>query len=352
MNLSNLWYRITHWETWNPLLKYLPLGPTWLWYCIRSGNLWFFTPSNPTLTFGGFEGEGKKEMYDQLPPGSYPKSIYITHSDSLQEAKKKVAEGGFAYPFAVKPDVGMSGYMFRVMENAEDFQHYHTAMKMDYIVQEFIQYPVELSVFYYRYPGEQKGTITGFLKKDYLQVTGDGKSTLSDLIMNYPRARVREKKLRSKHKENLHEVIPAGQVFRLSSSLNFNQGCTMVNMPEEKTEQLMQVFDDLNAYSKHFYYGRYDIKCLSIKDLQEGRNFSILEYNGSGAEPHEMYGSHYNIFQAYGIVLKHWRVLFEISRYNRKRGIGVWGFFRGYRFLRKAKKHFRLLKQLDVSFRI
>lgn len=351
MNLGNLWYRITHWETWHPLAKYLPIGPVWLWYCLRARSFWFFTPSNPTLTFGGFEGESKREMYDQLPPHTYPKSIYITPSLSAEEAQQVTTQAGFSHPFAVKPDVGMSGYMFRVMETAEDFQRYHAAMPINYIVQELIDYPVEVSAFYYRYPGERKGTITGFLKKEYLQITGNGGSTLLELIMNYPRARVRAKVLKSKHKDNLGEIIPNGEVFRLSTSLNFNQGCRMISMPEEKTEKLMQVFDGLSDYSKYFYYGRYDIKCKSIKDLQEGRNFSILEYNGSGAEPHEIYGG-YGILQAYRIVLKHWRVLFEISRHNHEKGIRQWEFIRGYRFLRNAKKHFKMLKQLDISFKI
>ena len=62
MKWKDLLYKITHWENWNYQLKYIPIGPVWIWYCIRSRNPWFFTASNPTLTFGGFEGEGKKEF--------------------------------------------------------------------------------------------------------------------------------------------------------------------------------------------------------------------------------------------------------------------------------------------------
>ena len=63
---AKAWYRLTHWETWYYITKYIPLAPVWLWYCLRARSCWFFTPSNPTLTFGGFEGESKKEMYDQM----------------------------------------------------------------------------------------------------------------------------------------------------------------------------------------------------------------------------------------------------------------------------------------------
>src|SRR6195952_5351766 len=112
MKLKNILFRITHWETWHFHAKYLPLSPAWLWYCLRSGSFWFFTPSNPTLTFGGFEGETKSEMYAQLPPNSYPKSIFISPDLSDEKLNALVIANEFQYPFIVKPDAGMMGFMF------------------------------------------------------------------------------------------------------------------------------------------------------------------------------------------------------------------------------------------------
>ena len=184
MDFKNTFYRITHWETWHWHLKYIPLYPAWLWYCMRAGSFWFFTPSNPCLTFGGFEGESKREMYDLLPAGSYPKSIFISPALPFSEVAKLLIANNFRYPFAVKPDVGMMGFMFRKIDTVEKLRLYHKKMQADYIIQEFINYPLEVSVFYYRFPDTDKGYITGFLRKEYLQVTGDGKSTLLQLILN------------------------------------------------------------------------------------------------------------------------------------------------------------------------
>src|SRR6187397_914885 len=128
MNLKNFLFRLTHWESWYYQTKYIPLTPAWLWFCLRSGSFWWFTPSNPTLTFGGFEGETKKEMYEQLPPSTYPRSIYISPSLSFEEAERLFTINNFNYPFAVKPDVGMMGFMFRKIDNAEQFRKYHTVM--------------------------------------------------------------------------------------------------------------------------------------------------------------------------------------------------------------------------------
>jgi len=350
VNFKNILFRISHWETWHYHAKYIPLYPAWLWYCMRANSFWFFTPSNPSLTFGGFEGESKKEMYEQLPPGSYPKSIYISHSLSFPEVEKFCQANNFEYPFAVKPDVGMMGFMFRKINNADELKQYHEKMPVDYIIQDFIRHPLEVSVFYYRLPNERKGTITGFLKKEFLQVTGDGKSTLWQLILDYPRVRLRLEEMKSKHEDKLNNIIPEGEIYFLSYALNLSRGGRLVSLEHEKDERLLKLLDDLSHYTKHFYYGRYDIKCASIEELKEGKNFSILEYNGSGAEPHHAYGNGYTLLQAYKIFLHHWKMMYKISRYNHKHGISYWKFRRGWRFLKEAKKHFRKLKQLDAEF--
>jgi hypothetical protein len=352
VKLINFLYRVTHWETWPYLVKYIPLGPAWLWYCLRSGSLWFFTPSNPTLTFGGFEGESKNEMYVQLPPGSYPRSIFISHSLTFEQAMEIISTNNFKFPFAVKPDVGMMGFMFRKIENTDQFKKYHAAMHVDYILQHFINYPLEVSVFYYRYPNETSGHITGFLKKEFLQVIGDGVSTLLELILQYPRVRFRVEEMKLKHEKRLNDIIQQGEIYCLSYALNLSRGGKLISLASQKDNSLLKVFDELSHYTKYFYYGRYDIKCLSIEDLKKGQNFSILEYNGSGAEPHHIYGDGNTLLQAYRIVLHHWNVLYKISKLNHSNGRQYWTFRKGFGFLKRARQHFKILKKLDTTFEI
>ncbi|MDP4149556.1 MAG: LysE family transporter [Bacteroidota bacterium] len=342
-------YRLAHWETWHYLAKYIPLAPVWLWHCLRSGSAWFFTPSNPSLTFGGFEGESKMEMFEQLPAGTYPKSVLIPHALAIHELEIKLSAGAFNFPLAVKPDVGMMGFMFRKIDSLEKLIEYHQKMPVDYIIQDLVRWPLEVSVFYYRMPNEKKGAITGFIRKEFLQVTGDGVRTLWELLLDYPRVRFRLEEMRSKHESRLHEIIPAREIFILSNALNLSRGGKLVSLEHEKDERLLGVFDGISHYAGHFYYGRYDIKCASIDALKRGENFSILEYNGCGAEPHHIYGNGNTLFQAYGIVLHHWKMLARISRYNHKMGVPYWGFRRGWVFLRKAKRHFKMLRELDKT---
>src|SRR5687768_1139265 len=205
-DLKSFWYRLSHWETWPWLVKYIPMVPFWIIHCVKARSCWFFTASNPTLTFGGYEGESKVEMYNLLPAGSYPKTELIQEHMSRASLETIVFRHGFSFPVAVKPAVGRMGLMFRKINSLKELMAYHDRIKADYLLQEFVVYPMEVSVFYYRFPKQKNGVITGFVKKEHLHVTGDGMSTLLSLILNYPRVKFRLDEMKIKHASNLNKI--------------------------------------------------------------------------------------------------------------------------------------------------
>jgi hypothetical protein len=300
------------------------------------------------LTFGGYEGENKMEMYNLLPPKTYPRSILVSASLSSAEVAALVSSQAFTFPMAVKPDVGRMGLMFRKVKSLSELLHYHERMKADYILQDFIDYPMEVSVFYYRFPGEHRGTISGFVRKECLSVKGDGTSTLYQLMLNYPRIQFRLDEMKIKHAAMLGRIIPAGERFVLSDAFNLSRGGKLVSLESEKDEKLLRVFDELSHFTG-FHFGRYDIKCESIDDIRNRKNFSILEFNGSGAEPHHVYGNGNSFLRAIRILLSHWNILYKISIENRKRGIPCWTFARGLRHMQTASKQISMLRQLEFS---
>ncbi|MGN6163107.1 MAG: hypothetical protein ACTHOF_01070 [Flavisolibacter sp.] len=344
--MKGFFEKLGNWELWPFALRYILIVPAWIWYCIRSGSVWFFSSSNPTITFGGFEGEGKKEMYELLPEEVYPKTIYVHPEDDFSHVKKRIQKNGFSYPFVVKPDVGMKGLLFRKVDHEKDLETYHQKIPMEYIIQDLVEYPLEVSVFYYRFPYKQKGVITGFIQKELMDVTGDGKSSLWQLIATHPKAKHRLEEMRIKHAENLETIIPAGEKYVLTYAANLNRGAKFTNLKHLIDDDLLQVFDAL-SHPAQFYYGRYDIKCRSVEDLKKGKHFSILEFNGSGAEPNHVYNAGYSLLEANKEFLKHWKALYQISRYNHKHGVPYWSFKRGWDFLRKAKKHLKVLEKYD-----
>ncbi|HMC99856.1 MAG TPA: hypothetical protein VKH37_06880, partial [Ferruginibacter sp.] len=239
------------------------------------------------------------------------------------------------------------GVLFRKIDNVEELRHYHSRMPWEYIVQRLVHYPVEVSVFYIRHPQQEKGRITGFLHKIPLHVVGDGQQTLEQLISQHPKGNKRIGELHSKNKDSWEKIIPEGQKYILSYAANHNRGAHFVDLKEHIDDQLLSIFDKISHGINDFFYGRYDIMCQSIADLRNGENFTILEYNGCGAEPNHFYDTGYTLFGAYREILYHWKQLYRISKYNRSLGIQPWPLGKGRRFLHETKVTFKKMKEVD-----
>lgn len=339
--------RITHWEAWPFKLLYAPIAPFWVLYMIRSGSVWFFTPSNPKITFGGLDGEPKKEMYNLLPAELYPATFNVLPTDDMAMLKKRMHEHGITYPFIVKPEIGGQGILFRKIDDEDALRHYHSLVPVEYMVQQMVKYPMEVSVFYIRHPKDNKGKVTGFLHKIPLHVTGDGVKALYELINTHPKACKRVEELKGKHAGNWEKVIPAGEKYILSYAANHNRGAHFVDLKAHIDDDLASVFDKISHRIDDFFYGRYDIMCESVEDLKQGKHFTILEYNGCGAEPNHFYDTGYTLIGAYREILMHWKALYNICNYNRNRGIKPWPFQKGRKFLRKTNELFRIMREAD-----
>lgn len=265
-SLKQFLKRLHKWELWPFYMIYAPLGFLWLYYMLRARAVWFFSNVNPTLEFSGFEGESKKEMYEQLAEKYYPKTMFVSAGQVAGDVVEECAAAGFVYPFIAKPQIGMHGLMFRKIENEAQLRKYHRYINTECLIQEFVNMPMEFSVFHIRYPGEKKGKITGFILKDYLAVTGDGRSTIAELIKAHPKASLREEEMRKRHYTALGKKILHGEKFFLSISGNHNRGTKFINLAHEIDEALCSVFDNISNEAGHFYFGRYDLKCTSIED--------------------------------------------------------------------------------------
>jgi hypothetical protein len=351
--LKRFWTKLANWELWPFYLIYTPLGFVWLYYAIKARHFWFVAPVNPTLEFSGFEGESKREMYEQLPKHYYPKTIYIDPSLKFDSLKAEVRAAGFVYPILCKPDVGMKGMLMRKIHNEQQLQYYHQHVTVDYIIQDMVELPMEFSVFHIRYPGEAKGFITGFIAKNYMSVVGDGVSTLKQLIDKHPKAKFKEEEMTIRHGENFELVIPQNEKYYLSIAGNHNRGANFVNLHNEIDETLCEVFDKISLETEHFYFGRYDLKCSSLEHLKAGKNIMILEYNGVGAEPNHIYDCGMTYSQALKEIVKHWDHMYRIGRINHtQHGVPYWKFWPGYTYLMNAHRFFKRMHQADLDCKL
>ncbi len=282
-----------------------------------------------------------------MPAEYYPVTIFIPPGTPAADVISWVANAGIQYPMVVKPDRGMQGILFRIIENEGQLLTYHQLVPVEYIVQQYVDYPIEVSVFHIRYPNQAKGKLTGFILKEYLSVVGDGKSDLLTLIVKNERATNWLDEMKKKHQKNLAIILPPGHRYNLSNAGNHNRGAKFINLHNEIDDTLRQLFDRISNRCQTFYYGRYDIKCASIEDLKAGKHFSILEFNGTGAEPNHIYDCDMPYWEALAVIARHWRDMFEIGRLNYSAGVPYWTFNRGTLHLIKAKRFWRMLRRYD-----
>lgn len=321
----------------------------WLWFIIKSRSVWFFTPSNPKLTFGGLEGEPKKEMYGLLDMELYPPTFTILPKENTATVHEKLLLHKINYPLIVKPEIGGQGILLRKINSEAELESYHNMMQWEYIIQQLVVYTMEVSVFYIRHPKNNSGIITGFLQKIPLQVIGNGTDTLEKLVEKHPKGHKLFSSLHHKHFGKWKKVIAKDEKYLLSDAANHNRGAQFIDLKNDIDGSLIAVFDKISSSGNQFYYGRYDIMCTNIQDLKAGKNFSILEYNGCGAEPNHFYDTGYTLLQAYKEILKHWKALYVISKYNKSIGIKPWPFKKGRKFLIYSRNLTTQMKAIDLK---
>jgi hypothetical protein len=161
-----------------------------------------------------------------------------------------------------------------------------------------------------------------------------------ELINAVPRYYFQRHYLYSKYSELLHQVLPAKQTMKLSDIGNHSRGSRFVDLSTFITPALENVIDQVSKQYNTFYFGRYDIKFDNWQDLYQGKNFSIIELNGCGSEPTHIYDPNKKIWQAWSIILKHWRILYRIAKWNHQQGAKYMSFKEG-RTLQKLEKQLK-----------
>lgn len=316
---SNFIIRLTAWEYWPFGIVQFPLFIYWLWLSLRARSLLFFSACNPTIVLGGMFGESKHDVLRLIPDQYKPRTILVNPHKTKGEVLSLMRDHHLSYPVIFKPDHGERGFMVKKITSEQEVELYLNSFNKDFIIQEFLDLPLEFGIFYARMPDEPKGYVTSVVIKDMLTVTGDGSSTLQELILNKPRAKLQWPKLKQAHAGQLHHIIPAGENYVVNAIGNHSLGTTFINGEHLINRQLSKTFDTLSKQIDGFYFGRYDLRCSSIEDLYAGR-IKIMELNGCGAEPAHIYHPGFSLFRALIILFKHWRNIFRISIQNHKRG--------------------------------
>ncbi|MCG8318576.1 MAG: hypothetical protein MI921_03675 [Cytophagales bacterium] len=339
---SNFWIRLTHWEYWPFYLLYLPVFIYWVGLVLRARSAFFFSAANPTIENGGMLGESKIKILNTIAPELIPETMYFQPGTSKFQLLAVLKKNGVDFPFILKPDIGERGSFVEKIKNEDDLDRYLKQIKIPFLAQEYIDFPIEMGVFYYRYPSNPKGKVSSIVLKQMLNVTGDGKKTIRELILMNPRAKLQLAALEKSLGSDLDEVLANGEERELESIGNHCRGTAFLNGNYLINDQLNEVFDKISKSIEGFYFGRYDLRCSSLEDLYRGTGIKIMELNGAGSEPGHIYHPGTSIWIAYRDIFHHLEVLLKISKENHRLGVPYMTLATGIREIKKLRAYNRL----------
>jgi membrane protein DedA with SNARE-associated domain len=315
--------RKTQWEFWPPWLAYLPVVPWIVYLMARHRSATVFTAANPTIPSGGFVGESKTEILEGLRASGKTVAEYVAlpaGESLLQRLQAAQAfQATYGFPIVLKPDVGERGSGVRVIRTWQELEGLlGETLGEAMLLQRYVE-GLEFGVFYYRYPGEEQGRIFAITAKHFPHVTGDGASSLRDLILKDDRAVCMVNAYEQSAPMGLDEVPGVGERVKLVEIGSHCRGSIFLDGTFLKTPALEEAIDRVTKTYKEFYFGRYDLRSESVDALRRGE-FTVIELNGVSAEATHIYDPAVSLWAAYRSLFEQWRIAFEIGAANRARG--------------------------------
>lgn len=330
--------RLFNWEYWSFTPVYIWIYPFWFFLCLRARSFFFFAASNPRIRNGGFLNESKQDLVALIPEQYHPKTAFFSIPANGDIVVSELARKGLSFPLIGKPNVGGRGRGVKVLKEEADVKEYVTKAYLDFHIQEYVSWKNEVGIFYYRYPGEAAGVVSGIVKKEFLSVTGDGRHSIRQLLQQDKRALMYMASMETMHGAGLQEVLPAGEKKIVSPYGNHARGSMFLDHSHLVDEELRATMDAICKQIPEFYYGRLDIRYNTWEELKQGRNFAIIEVNGAGAEPTHIYDPRHSLFFAWKEIVRHWFILERISRMNHKKGHRYLTWKEGVQMFREDKE--------------
>ena len=313
-------HKLFHWEYWPFEIVYIPIYFLWAYYALKVRSIFFFNACNPTMKNGGFVMDSKREIYDLIPQKYYPKTDFIKEAIPFEEVLQILENSKIKLPFIVKPDIGLRGSAVKKITNLEQLQAYHHKANFDYLLQDLIPFENEVGIFYVRFPNEKNGRLTGIVAKEFLIVEGNGISTIEELLKVNPRYEFQLKALQKEYGKQLLEILPKGEKRNLVPYGNHARGAKFLDYSHLISPQLTQVIDEMCLQIPEFYFGRMDVMYNTWEELEQRKNFSIVELNGAASEPTHIYDPKHSLFFAWKELSRHITYMFKISVLNHQRG--------------------------------
>jgi hypothetical protein len=223
------------------------------------------------------------------------------------------------FPVVLKPDIGERGDGVAVIRSLDEAKRYLESAEEAVLVQRYVP-GVEVTINYYRHPGEERGRIFAITEKRTLELVGDGASSLERLILANDHAVNMAKYFLAQHADRLDEIPSAGEVVALGELGSHRRGAVFLDGEHLRSDVLEAAIDQVSQSFPGFWFGRYDIRAESLATLRRGERFSVIELSGAFSESTNIYDPKYRLGDAYRMLRRQWSLLFEIADANTAAG--------------------------------
>jgi hypothetical protein len=325
------WFiRLTNKEYWHPNVYFIPLFFYMVYLAIKARSPFFFSAANPSIPTGGLVGENKADISRWIPAHYRPKNIVISSSMPLVTVEKMLKQSFLRFPLIIKPTVGARGLLVKKVHSIEEIQVHLRQFPTEFLIEEYIDYPVEAAVLYWRNPETHKSGILSVTIKEFLSVTGVGHLPVQDLLMLNPRGILQIERLEKENPYILNLIPKVGEKVLVESIGNHCKGTKFMNFNHLISPDMVAAYDKIQDDLPNCFVYRLDLKVPSVCDLQNGKNVKILEINGVGSDPAHVFDPNFPLLDVYSAYFSLWKKIFEVSTAQHRRGIAymTWSEFR------------------------
>lgn len=354
-------------EFWPFWFFYAPLVPWLALMAIRYRPL-TITCINPGIRGGGgIVGESKTAILKGIEGLDHiaPFELIETDPDPDKRTKKVLDlldsdERFDGFPVVLKPDASEQGKAVRVAKDDRDVRRYFLDVPVDVQMQAFHSGPVEVGILWARAIGEsgttkvddRPGEIFSITRKTFPVIVGDGEHTLEELIWRHPRYRCQAEVFLKRFDDRTDEVLDDGQELKLGNAGNHAQGAMFSDGYDIHTPELARAFERIaQSYrnpetGERLDFGRFDVRAPSEEALKAGRDFMIIELNGSLSESTEMYDPHKSVLWCYKVMYRQWLRVFQLGAARRREGVAPMS---TGGLIRLVSSHLKVKRRFGVS---
>lgn len=335
--------RMTHHEWWPAWLLYALTLPRLIALAIRHRSLTVWTCVNPGISpGGGITGESKQAILRGFrdPRVLTQHTIGAHEPDRARRARELIhtepALGGF--PVIVKPEAGQRGSGVILVRTEAELDRAINATEGTACIQRHHPGPVEIGVFWTRDPvtvGDERtdttqGRVFAVTRKVFPTITGDGESTLRQLVLAHRRYRLQAGAYLEQLGDRAGDVPAEGETVTLTSIGNHARGCRFEDGADLITPELSAAIDELartwrGPAGEPFDYGRFDIRSSSDEAVRTATDLAVIELNGVTSEATNLYDPSWSVRRAIRLLAEQWNIAFELGAARRRAGVTPMG---------------------------